>query len=180
MEKIINYFMVRAISAFILGAILLCFPKNAVLFVVTAIGVLFIVPGLISLINYFATAREERSDIPFRLAGIGSILFGVLLVSVPNFFVNILMYLLGTLLLLGGISQIATLIRVRKITTVAVPFYVIPLLIVVAGFLVLFNPFKTAETIFTLIGVTCLFYGIMEFIYRFKFKNKLKTTLSET
>jgi len=172
MKKSINYFILRAISAILLGALLILCPQNAIFFVVITIGILFIVPGLLSLISYFTSDRTKRPDMPFLLAGIGSLLFGVVLVSVPNFFVNVLMYILGIILIIGAIEQIVVLIRFRKRATVPAAFYVIPLLILVAGVLVLFNPFKTAEIAFILIGVTCLIYGITEFIYWLKFKRK--------
>ena len=170
MKKIINYFMIRSISAIILGAILLLYPKNAILLVVIAIGIFFIVPGLVSLISYFSAKQEKRPEMPFLLAGIGSSLFGVVLVSVPQFFINILMYLFGILLLSGGIDQIVTLVRAKKRMTVPVAFYAIPLLIVFVGIIVLFNPFKTAETLLILIGLTCLIYGVMEFVHWLRFK----------
>ena len=172
MKKLINYFMIRAISAIVLGVLLILGPKNAIFYVVIAIGILFIVPGLISLISYFTSERTKRPEIPVLLAGIGSLLFGVILVSVPYFFISVLMYLLGALLLLGGIEQIVNLIRARKKTTVPMLFYIAPLLVVMAGILVLLNPFKTLETLFILVGVTCLIYGVMEFVHWLKFKRK--------
>ena len=170
MKQTVNYFTLRAISAILLGALLILAPQNAIFYVVITIGILFIIPGLLSIISYFTSNREKRPDTPFLLAGIGSLLFGVVLIAVPYFFVSALMYLLGIILLLGGIEQIVTLIRARKRTTIPAAFYVIPLLILTAGVLVLFNPFKTAETLFILIGVTCLIYGVMEFIHWLKFK----------
>ena len=171
-KKLINYFMIRAISAIVLGALLILCHRNAIIFVVYAVGVFFIVPGLISLISYFTSEEAKRPDAAFLFAGIGSLLFGVMLVAVPDFFVSVLMYLLGIILIVGAIEQIITLIRVRKMTDIPVAFYVIPLLILIAGILVLFNPFKTAATIFILIGITCLIYGIMECVHWLKFKRK--------
>jgi uncharacterized membrane protein HdeD (DUF308 family) len=172
MKKTINYFILRAISATLLGVLLILCPQKAISFVVIAIGILFIVPGLLSLIGYFTSNKAKRPEMPVLFAGIGSLLFGVVLVAAPSFFVNVLMYILGIILIVGAIEQIVVLIRARKWATVPVAFYLIPLLILAAGFLVLFNPFKTAEIAFILIGVTCLIYGIMEFVYWLKFKRR--------
>jgi uncharacterized membrane protein HdeD (DUF308 family) len=128
---------------------------------------------LISLISYYVAKQEKRPEI-LLFAGIGSILFGVILVSIPHLFVNVLMYLFGLLLLLGGAEQIITLVRAGKRTTVHLAFYIIPSVIVIAGIFVLFNPFKTAETIFILIGISCLVYGIMEFVNGLKFKRRFE------
>jgi len=173
MKKTINYFIIRAISAVVLGALLILYPQKAISFGVIIIGILFIVPGLLSLIDYFTVEKAKRPEMPALLAGIGSLLFGVVLVAIPNIFVNVLMYILGIILIAGAVEQIVLLIRARKIAAVSFAFYLIPLVILAAGILVLFNPFKTAETIFILIGVTCLIYGIMEFIYWLKFKRKV-------
>jgi uncharacterized membrane protein HdeD (DUF308 family) len=174
MKKMINYFMLRAIAALCLGAVLLSCPTNAILFIVIAIGILFIIPGLILIINYLASAREKRLETFFLYAAIGSILFGAVLVSVPHFFVNILMYIFGALLLLGGIEQIVTLIRARKKSAVSAAFFVVPFLLIIVGTLVLFYPFKTAETIFILIGIACIVYAMMELVHWFKFKRRLE------
>jgi len=172
MKKTINYFMIRAIFAILLGAMLILWSKTAIIYIVITIGILFIVPGLISLVSYFSSERAKRPDTPFLLAGVGSLLFGVVLVAVPAFFVSVLMYILGIILLLGGIEQIVTLIRAKKRTTVPVAFFIIPSLILIAGILVLLNPFRTAETLFILIGVTSLVYGVMEFVHWLKFKRR--------
>ncbi|MDR0232494.1 MAG: DUF308 domain-containing protein [Dysgonamonadaceae bacterium] len=169
MKQTVNYFILRAISAIVLGALLILCPQSAILYVVITIGILFIIPGLLLLVSYFTSNKAKRPNMPLLLAGIGSLLFGAILVAAPHFFVNILMLLLGIILLLGGIEQIVVLIRARKKKTVSIVLYIVPLLILVAGVLVLLNPFKTAETLFILIGITCLVYGIMEFIFKKKY-----------
>jgi uncharacterized membrane protein HdeD (DUF308 family) len=170
MEKTINYFVLRAISAILLGVLLIWIPKNVIFYIVIAVGIFFIVPGAISLISYFTSGKEKRKDMSFLFTAIGSLLFGILLVAIPNFFVSVLMILLGIIILFGAVEQIITLIRAQKFANVPIGFYVIPSLILIAGVLVLLNPFKTAETLFILIGITCLVYGIMELVNWLKFK----------
>lgn len=55
------------------------------------------------------------------------------------------MYVLGILLVLGGISQLANLIAARSFMPVPFGVYIVPVLILAAGITVLFNPFATAE-----------------------------------
>jgi len=178
MKKTINYFIIRAISAVVLGVLLILYPEMVSSFFVITIGILFIVPGLLALIGYFTADKAKRPEIPRLLAGIGSLLFGVVLVAVPGFFVNVLMYILGVFLIVGAIEQIVVLIRARKNATVSTVYYIIPLVVLATGVLVLFNPSQTAEIIFILIGAACFIYGIMEFIYWFKFKRKFADKVS--
>jgi uncharacterized membrane protein HdeD (DUF308 family) len=135
-------------------------------------GILFIIPGLISLITYFTVNRAKHPEVQYLLAGIGSLLFGIVLVSVPSFFVSVLMYILGIILILGGVEQVVTLVRAKKRTTVPIAFFIIPVLIVIAGVVVLFNPFKVAETLFIIIGIACLIYSVTEFVHWLRFIRK--------
>jgi len=143
---------------------------DALRFLVITIGILFIILGMIPLILYFFRNREKFPDISFPHAWLCFLIFGLMLVIAPTLFVNILMYLLGIILVIGGIEQIYTLIRARKWNRVSVAFYILPALILIAGILVLFNPFKTAENIFILVGITSLIYGISELISWVKFR----------
>ena len=80
----------------------------------------------------------------FPIAGLGSLLFGLWLMIMPAFFVGILMYVLGAVLVLAGISQIVNLSAARSWTVVPGGFFVIPVLVLIAGIVVLFNPFTAA------------------------------------
>ncbi|MDA6987171.1 DUF308 domain-containing protein, partial [Escherichia coli] len=79
------------------------------------IGICFIIPGLFSLLNYFTREKVEGEPSPmFPIDGAGSILFGAWLVIMPQFFVSILMYVLGALLVLAGAQQLISLVSARK------------------------------------------------------------------
>ena len=52
----------------------------------------------------------------------------------PAFFVGILMYVLGAVLVLAGISQIVNLSAARSWTVVPGGFFVVPVLVLIAGF----------------------------------------------
>ncbi|MDR2962348.1 MAG: DUF308 domain-containing protein [Bacteroidales bacterium] len=171
MKKLtISFFTLRIISAVVLGVIFLLIPETALKTIVIIIGVLFIVPGLFAFIKYLFSNSERRPDILFLFAGLGSLLFGVALVWQPDFFVAVLMYILGVVLLLAGIEQLVTVIRARANTQVPTFFYIIPVLLLVAGVIVVVNPESFAAFIMRLIGVMSIVYAIMEVIYHVKFK----------
>ncbi|MDR0941389.1 MAG: DUF308 domain-containing protein [Bacteroidales bacterium] len=172
MKKItVTYSTLRILSALVLGVFLLLNP-DAVNYVVITIGILFIIPGLLAFINYVLLSKGKRPDTVYMLGGLGSLLLGLALVIQPTFFVTVLMYILGAVLVLGGIEQFVNLFRVRAFIAVAKGFYIVPLLLFLVGIVVLFNPFETARTIFTLIGAMFLVYGITEIVYYIKFAHK--------
>jgi len=170
MKNTVNSLLLRSIFAFMLGAILILWSGDAIRFLVISIGILFIILGFIPLVLHLFRNREAFPDSSFPHIGLCCLIFGLVLVMAPTLFVNVLMYLLGIILVIGGIEQIFTLIGARKWTKVPVAFYLMPTLIMIAGILILFNPFKTAEGIFILAGITSLIYGIAELVNWIKFR----------
>ena len=95
-----NYSIIRCICALVIGVLLVAWPEAAILYLVITIGVLFLVPGLFSLSGYLIRGKQDGSRFP--IAGLGSLLFGLWLMIMPAFFVGILMYVLGAVLVLAG------------------------------------------------------------------------------
>lgn len=94
-----NYSIIRCICALVIGVLLVAWPEAAILYLVITIGVLFLVPGLFSLSGYLIRGKQDGSRFP--IAGLGSLLFGLWLMIMPAFFVGILMYVLGAVLVLA-------------------------------------------------------------------------------
>ena len=90
----------------------------------------------------------------------------------PAFFVGILMYLLGALLVLGGLNQLIRLIAVRNQVHVPVILYVIPVLVLGSGLLILFNPFEAANVPFIILGVSAIIYGITDLIRLLRYRRE--------
>ena len=88
----------------------------------------------------------------FPIVSLGSLLFGLWLMISPAFFVGILMYVLGAVLVFAGISQIAHLLSARSYAAVPFGYYVMPVLILLAGLVVLANPFAAATIPFIILS----------------------------
>ena len=165
--KGLSYSFLRAICALVLGLILVAFPDKAGDYLVVTIGVVFLVPSLISLIAYFT--KGIRGINRFPIEAMGSLLFGLWLIIMPTFFADLLTYVLGFILAMGGVQQIAALMTARRWALVPAGFYVVPVLILLAGVLSIFNPMGVRSTAFVIIGISCVVYAIMELINWFRF-----------
>ena len=165
--KGLSYSFLRAICALVIGLVLVMFPDQAGDYFVITIGVIFLVPSLISIIGYFAQSTEMRSRFPIE--GVGSLLFGLWLIIMPGFFADLLTFVLGFILVMGGVQQIASLSMARRWMPVPGAFYLIPSLILIAGIIALFNPTGARNTAFIIIGVSSLVYSLTELINWFKF-----------
>lgn len=171
--KSLNSSILRCVFAIILGLVLILWPEAAVTYLVITVGVCFILPGVFSLLNYFTREKVEGQPSPmFPIDGAGSILFGAWLVIMPQFFVSILMYILGALLVIAGAQQIISLISARKWSIVPFGFYIIPVLILITGIMILAYPFGAATNTFVIFGIACLIYGLSELVNWYKFRKR--------
>ena len=168
--KALNYSVIRGICAVLMGLLLVTWPEAAIVYLVIAIGAVFFVPSLFSLVGYFTKGRQEGAMFP--IVSIGSLLFGLWLMVSPAFFVGILMYVLGVVLVFAGISQIIQLVNARGRTLVAPGYYIMPVLILLAGLVVLLNPFAAAAIPFIILGVSSIVYGITDIINQLRFRKK--------
>ena len=168
--KTMNYSVIKGICAVIMGVLLVTWPEAAILYLVIALGVMFFIPGAVAVLNYLLKGRQMGAMFP--IVSIGSLLFGLWLMISPAFFVGILMYVLGAVLVFAGISQIANLLNARSYAVVPLGYYVMPVLILLAGIVVLANPFAVASVPFIILGVSSAVYGITELINIYKFRKK--------
>ena len=172
--KSFNDYLVRGFSAILLGLLLVVWPDAAVVYLVIAIGALFFLPGLFSIVLYFSKGKEQ--GMMFPILGIGSLLLGLWLMIMPSFFVDILMSVLGVVLVLAGLHQIAQLVHLRSLAPVSAGLFFIPAIVLLAGLLVLLNPFAVATIPFIILGISCLVYGITEVITIIRFRKEIKKT----
>lgn len=153
----------RAVFAIILGLVLVIWPGVALRYIVMLTGVIFLVTGLVAFIVSNRNREDHRrSLVPF--SGIGSMALGILLLCLPSAFATIFMFILGFILVLGAVGQFVTLSAARHFGAVSPVSYLFPVLILIAGIVVLFDPFKSAESVFILFGVTAIFYGITDLL----------------
>lgn len=134
------------------------------------------VAGTYRSFGYLATAkrREEAGIRPaFPVAAVGSALLGFWLMIMPDFFITTLMYVLGVLLVLAGLSQLFNFISVRNFTKVPFLMYVVPVLVLLAGIVVLANPFQAATLPFTILGVSAIVYSLTDLIRLIRFRKKV-------
>ena len=176
--KSLSYPVLSSICALIMGILLVAFPELAVVYLVITIGVLFLLPGLYGLFSYFFQRRKQSAESRayFPVLALGSTLLGIWLIIMPGFFVNILMYLLGALLLVGGLNLLAGCWAQRDRGRVPVLFYLIAVLVIIAGLVVLFNPFEAATVPFIVMGASAIVYSITDLVrlwryYRLMNKN---------
>jgi uncharacterized membrane protein HdeD (DUF308 family) len=186
--KILQSSAFRAICAIATGILLIKHPDNTVTGITVAIGILFLLSGLISVLTYIH-ARRHVSDYKvydaegrlvagmeptFPIVGIGSIILGLILVISPTSFVSALMYIIGFILVLGAINQYLALIAGRRYGHIGLWYWLLPTLILLTGLYVMLKPMAPLHTAMLILGWLSLIYGVAELINALKFYNDKK------
>ena len=180
--KIFQSSIFRAMCAIVVGVLLLKFPQDGVTWLTIAIGILFLLSGIIALIAYLnakkhageytITDQQGRivsgSQPTFPIVGVGSMILGLVLAVTPGVFIHGLLYILGAIMVLGGIQQLMNLVAARRLGSVPFGFWVAPSLILITGLFVVLKPMESAELPLLILGWCCLLYGVTELINAIK------------
>lgn len=181
--KILQSSIFRAISSIAIGILLIKFPDNTVTWITVAIGVLFLLSGIISLVVYMNARRNvteykitdaEGNVIAgeqptFPIVGVGSLILGFLLALTPNIFITALMYIIGGILILGAINQFMNLLNARRYGKIGFGYWIFPSLILLTGLYVIIRPMAPASMAMLILGWCTLLYGVTEMINSLKF-----------
>ncbi len=174
--KILQSSFFRALTAIVVGVLLIKFPDNTVTGITIAIGVLFLLSGLVSVLVwwnarrhvteykiYDADGRLVAGQAPmFPIVGLGSMLLGAVLALMPTTFVSALMYVIGGILILGAINQFVVIIAARRFARLSFGYWLCPSLILLAGLYVVLKPMAPLSMAMLVLGWLTLVYGIVE------------------
>ena len=182
--KIFQSSIFRALCAIIVGVLILKFPQDGVTWLTMAVGVLFLLSGIISVIVYVNARKHVAeykitdaegntvvgTDKPtFPIVGVGSIILGAMLALTPNVFITALMYIIGGILILGAINQYMNLVHNMKYGKIGFGYWVFPSVILLIGLYVIIKPMAPASMAMLVLGWCSLLYGVTELINSLKF-----------
>ena len=178
MKKLLQSSLFRALCAIVIGILILKFPQDGVTWLTMAVGALFLISGIIALTAYWYACRHKNEYIvtdqqgriisgsqpTFPIVGAGSVLLGLVLVVTPDKFVDGLMYVLGGIMILGGIQQVLNLVVARRLGSFSFLFWITPSLVMLTGVFVILKPMETAQLSLQILGWCSLLYGVTEII----------------
>ena len=165
MKKMMQNVFVRALCVLILGVILIVYSGDVSRWIVMASGILFILPGLVGLISYWRRDKQSRQFMLYPLIALGSILFGVVQLALPDLFFEALRYVLASAILILALLQVYSLWNIRSGGVKASWIYFLfPLGEMAAALYVIFyGQFAEGDPMPLLIlGVTFIVYSVIE------------------
>ena len=178
--NIIRNSILRSVAALVVGALLIKYPGGTLSGLTIAIGVLFLVAGIVSIVTWLYERRTEPvftafdagtgqttiidSRTVFPVVGLGSLVFGAVLALMPDTFIRLQMYVVAALLILGALNLFMNLVAARTYGSVGFGYWLMPTVILLAGIFVLVKPMESAALPLIILGWSLLLLGITEII----------------
>lgn len=154
-HKTINVIMGAVIA--LVGLLVLVFPDSSLMSLCYILGGATLIGGIVRIVQYVKDKKETLPN-PFDLIS-GIVLSGMafLLLLHPKFIMSILPFFIGVSVVVYGISSFFSGKSglFGKIFSAVVAIY---------GITLMFNPFKAATTITSLVGFGFLVFGIVKII----------------
>lgn len=160
------------------GIFLLLRPETAINIICYVLGVLLILWGVVSMIQFFSDKTSENYLSISFIFGAFVFIFGIIILIKPTIIASIIPLLLGVWMLINGVIKLSYSLTINKMSNATVSI-VGSILIIVLGILLIFNPFAGAKSLVQIIGISFIVYSIMDLIesiaLTFSLKKKEKT-----
>lgn len=178
--KVFRSSVFRALCAIVIGALLVKYREQTVTWITVAIGVIFLVSGIISITAWFSSKRKGNTngvDIydaqgnlitmpaqPFPVVGLGSVILGGVLAMFPDSFVNGLTYVIAIMLILGALTQFFNLTVARRFANIGIVWWIFPTLVLLVGLVAVVKPSFIASAPLLVLGWCIIVYGAVDLI----------------
>lgn len=150
------------IVALVLGVMLIFMKSAAISAVVMVMGVFFLIAAVLNVIFAF---KNSSSPYVAILTAIGSLALGLWLLFDPEGFTAILVYVFAGLMILEGIYHICLLAFAFKDSSFPFPFYILPILLILAGVVIICIGSERMMSLIVLVtGIALIVHAICCFI----------------
>ena len=164
--------VVRGILTLLFGGCLLIWPGFTAGLIVKLIAGVLVAIGVVTLLSAVKAASQTNSAIPVLVAlNVGVyLIFGLLVFLFPTFFLSLIAFLFGGVLLVAGLSQVIGLYQGSKFAPVGGGMYIIPVAITICGIALFFSPRASTEMLTMIFGAAVALYGISELVAAWKLR----------
>lgn len=172
--------LLKGILAVLLGILFLTNTAATLLIIVMLLGAYWLIDGIFTLITSFQAKEHDKSWMWGILVGILSILAGLVVFLRPVlstiFTTTFLVYFVGFMILISGISSIATGFRLRKTSGESVMIFG-GILAVLLGLLLLFHPTLSLVMLVSMLGIFSFVGGVILIILSLRMRKNLKKAI---
>lgn len=153
-----NKQMFTPIAMIILGIILLVVPGTVITTVIRILGIVIIVSIVFSIKNNHNNSYQLAYTI---LIGI----LGIIFITNPEAIASIIPLILGIWITMKSLFQLQFINILKRDKTIDwIKPLIINIIMLIIGIVLIFNPFKGAETLMRIIAIFILMYSILDII----------------
>ena len=157
----------------LIGSFLLARPDDAIHLVSYALGILLMLWGVISIVQFFSN-KDNPSYLELSfIVGVFAFIFGLIIFIKPNTIASIIPLLLGIWMLINGVTKLSYSLTLNRENNAAASI-IISVIIVILGILLIFNPFAGAKKLVQILGITIIVYSVLDLIECFTIKKVYK------
>ena len=184
------FYFVVSLLVVIAGVLVVKFREDMVTWITIGIGSIFFVSGVLSLISYFVQRNhvlkmrkmsaegisitdiegnlvEQRIPM-FPVVGIGSMILGVVLASMPEIFQKWMTYLFAAFILLISLYQMINMMILRRHGRIGWGYWLMPVVMFLLSIVMLVNPDLIASSPFFFLGWAMIVSGVGMFVNMLK------------
>jgi uncharacterized membrane protein HdeD (DUF308 family) len=161
----------RGVAAVIFGILAFVWPKITLLTLIWLFGVYALINGVLALVQAFTGPKEGRRTGALVFDGIISIAAGVIALVVPGFTALALLLLIAAWAIVGGIFEIVTAVRLRKVIRHEWMMIAAGVISVIFGVLLILQPAVGALAMIWWIGGFAIVFGILLVALSFRLRH---------
>lgn len=159
----------------ITGVFLLLKPETAINIVCYVLGVMLVLWGVVSIIQFFSDKNSTNYLSLSFIFGSFVFIFGIIILIKPAIIASIVPLLLGVWMVINGVTKLSYSLSIYR-DNKNILSIIGSLLIVIFGVTLIFNPFEGAKGLTQIIGIALIVYSILDLVesisITLSFKNK--------
>lgn len=144
-----------------IGIFLLLKPETAINIICYVLGVLLILWGVVSMVQFFSDKTSESYLSISFIFGAFMFIFGLIILIKPEIIASIIPLLLGIWMLINGVTKLSYSLTINKLSNATVSI-IGSILIIILGVLLIFNPFAGAKSLVQIIGISFIVYSVID------------------
>lgn len=166
--------MVTSILFIILGIVLIVMPNTSAYMIVNIVGAIMLFAGFSNIARYFMYPVDQVFGRYNFMSGILLIALGIIFIIKNDIFVAILPVVLGIVVIVSGVFKLQSAIDAKRMGYNSNVYIVLAILSIIAGFVIVFNPFTTIKLLFIFMGIGLIYSGISDIITTFYISYQFK------
>lgn len=148
---------VLAIIYLVLGVVLLLFPEQTLSIATRVIALGIIALAVIDIVLFIAKKEERFSaDYFYLILSIVGIGVAISMLVSPTWIIAVINIVVGIVLIVNGIGNLSTTIRIRANDRIWWAFSIVPIITFVLGFVIMINPVGMASLMTRIEGLSLI------------------------